>query len=114
MFLSKKWILSIIAVTGISFMILLVIQFVWIRKSIDINRRHFADRMVVVTNNIRDAFLQDKLLQKKYLTGSLGRYDLFVGDVSMQKLEGIIKQKLDSVLEVYKMPFSTSMTGRLD
>ena len=60
MFLSKKWILSIIAVTGISFMILLVIQFGWIRKSIDINRRHFADRMVVVSNNIRDAFLEDK------------------------------------------------------
>ena len=114
MFLSKKWILSIITVTGISFMILLVIQFGWIRKSIDINRHQFADRMVVVTNNIRDAFSLDKSLQNKYLSGSLGRYDLFVGDVSMQRLEGIIKQKLDSVLEVYKMPLSTSMTGRLD
>ncbi|HLA59678.1 MAG TPA: HAMP domain-containing sensor histidine kinase [Puia sp.] len=114
MFLSKKWILSLIAVTGISFMILLVIQFGWIRKSIDINRRHFADRMVVVTNNIRDAFMQDKSLQNKYLTGSFGQYDLFVGDVSMQRLEGIIKQKLDSVLEAYNMPLSTSMTGRLD
>ena len=73
MFLSKKWILSLIAVTGISFMILLVIQFGWIRKSIDMNRRLFADRMVVVTNNIRDAFLDDKLLQDKYLNGSLGK-----------------------------------------
>lgn len=114
MFLSKKWILSIIAVTAISFMVLLVIQFGWIRKSIDINRRHFADRMVVVINNIRDAFLQDKLLQKKYLTGSFEKHDLFAGDVGMQKLEAIIKQKLDSVLEVYKIPLSTSMTGRLD
>ena len=114
MFLSKKWILSLIAVTGISFMILLVIQFGWIRKSIDMNRRLFADRMVVVSNNIRDAFLDDKLLQDKYLNGSLGRYDLFVGDVSMQRLEGIVKQKLDSVLEAYKMPLSTSMIGRLD
>src|SRR5258708_36442161 len=93
MFLSKKWIVSIIAVTGISFMILLVIQFGWIRKSIDISRRHFADHMIVVTNNIRDAFQQDKALQYKYLTGSFGRYDLFAGDVSMQRLEGIIKQK---------------------
>jgi signal transduction histidine kinase len=114
MFLSKKWILSIIAVTAISFMILLVIQFGWIRKSIDINRRQLADRMVVVTNNIRDAFMQDKSLQNKYLTGSFGRNDLFVGDVGMQRLEAIIKQKLDSVLVVYKMPLSTSMTGRLD
>ncbi|HEX3079632.1 MAG TPA: HAMP domain-containing sensor histidine kinase [Puia sp.] len=114
MFLTKKWIFSIIAVTGISFMILLVIQFGWIRKSIDINRRRFADRMVVVTNNIRDAFLQDKSLQNKYLTSGLGRHDLFVGDVSVQRLEGIIKQKLDSVLEAYQMPLSTSLTGRLD
>lgn len=95
-------------------MILLVIQFGWIRKSIEISRRHFADRMIVVTNNIRDAFQQDKALQNKYLTGSFGRYDLFAGDVSMQRLEGIIKQKLDSVLEAYKMPLSTSLTGRLD
>jgi len=114
MFLSKKWIFSIIAVTAVSFMILLVIQFGWIRKSIDINRRHFADRMVVVTNNIQDAFMQDKSLQNKYLTGSRGSHDLFVGDVSVQILEGIIKQKLDSVLETYKMPLSTSMSGRLD
>jgi two-component system, OmpR family, phosphate regulon sensor histidine kinase PhoR len=114
MFLSKKWILSLIAVTGIAFMILLVIQFGWIRKSIDMNRRLFADRMVVVSNNIRDAFMDDKLLQNKYLNGSLGRYDLFVGDVNTQRLEGIIKQKLDSVLGAYKMPLSTSMTGRLD
>ncbi|MEJ0081760.1 MAG: hypothetical protein WDM78_12625 [Puia sp.] len=90
------------------------IQFGWIRKSIDINRRHFADRMVVVTNNIRDAFMHDNSLRNKYLTGSWGRYDLFAGDVSMQRLEGIIKQKLDSVLEAYNMPLSTSMTGRLD
>ena len=114
MFLTKKWILSIIAVTGISFMILLIIQFGWIRRSIDINRRHFTDRMVVVTNNIRDAFQRDRSLQNKYLTGSFGRHDLFAGDVSMQILEGIVKQKLDSVLEVYKIPRSTSMTGRLD
>ena len=114
MFLSKKWILSIIAVTGASFMILLVIQFGWIRRSLDLNRRQFADRMVIVTNNIRDAFMQDETLQEKYLTGSFGRHDLFAGDVSTQRLEGIIKQKLDSVLKLSGMPLSTTMTGRLD
>ena len=92
MFLSKKWILSMIAVTGISFMILLVIQFGWIRKSIDTSRRHFADRMIVVSNNIRDVFLDDKSLQNKYLTGYFGRYDLFAGDINVQRLEGIIKK----------------------
>jgi len=101
-------------VTGISFMILLVIQFGWIRKSIDVNRRHFSDQMVVVSNNIREAFLNDLSLQKKYLTGSFSRHDLYVADMNIQRLEGIIKQKLDSVLEVYKMPLSTSLTGRMD
>lgn len=100
--------------TGISFMILLVIQFGWIRKSIDVNRRHFSDQMVVVSNNIREAFLNDLSLQKKYLTGSFSRHDLYVADMNIQRLEGIIKQKLDSVLEVYKMPLSTSLTGRMD
>jgi two-component system, OmpR family, phosphate regulon sensor histidine kinase PhoR len=101
-------------VTGISFMILLVIQFGWIRKSIDVNRRHFSDQMVLVSNNIREAFLNDLSLQKKYLTGSFSRHDLYVADMNIQRLEGIIKQKLDSVLEVYKMPLSTSLTGRMD
>src|SRR5438874_1283161 len=113
MFLSKKWILSIIGLTATSFLILLLIQFVWIRKSIDINRRQFADRMIVVTNNIRDAFMLDKPLQKKYLSGLWGRHDLFTGDFNLQRPEGIIKQKMDSVLAANKLPLSTSMTGRL-
>ena len=41
MFLSKKWIFILIALTGISFMILLVIQFGWIQKSLEINRQQF-------------------------------------------------------------------------
>ena len=57
MFLSKKWIIIIISVTGIAFMILLIIQFGWIRTSIEVNRRHFADRMMIVSNNICEAFL---------------------------------------------------------
>lgn len=114
MFLTKRGILSIISITGIAFMILLVIQFGWIRKSMDINRRHFADRMVVVSNNLREAFLTDKALQKKWLTGEFGRQDLFTGDVNMQRFEGIIKKKLDSVLKATEMPESSELHGRMD
>ena len=95
-------------------MILLVIQFGWIRKTIDVNRRHFADRMVVVSNNLREVFLMDKNLQKKWLTGKMGREDLYRGDVNLQRFEGIIKKKLDSVLVASAIPVSTELTGRMD
>lgn len=114
MFLTRKGILSIIAVTGIAFMVLLVIQFGWIRKSMDINRRHFADRMIVVSNNVREAFLVDRALQKKWLSEKSGRVDLYNGNVHTQYFEGIIKKKLDSVLRGFNMPESSSLTGRLD
>jgi two-component system, OmpR family, phosphate regulon sensor histidine kinase PhoR len=114
MFLTKKGILSIIAITGLAFMILLIIQFGWIRKSMDINRRHFADRMVVVSNNVRVSFLTDKALQKKWLSGKPERLDLYSGDVAMHTLEAVIKKKLDSVLEIFKMPPSSALVGRLD
>ena len=95
-------------------MILLVIQFGWIRKTIDVNRRHFADRMVVVSNNLREVFLMDKNLQKKWLTGKMGREDLYRGDVNLQRFEGVIKKKLDSVLVASAIPVSTELTGRMD
>jgi len=114
MFLTKRGILTIISITGIAFMILLVIQFGWIRKTIDVNRRHFADRMVVVSNNLREVFLMDKNLQKKWLTGKMGREDLYRGDVNLQRFEGIIKKKLDSVLVASAIPVSTELTGRMD
>ena len=114
MFLTKRGILTIISITGIAFMILLVIQFGWIRKTIDVNRRHFADRMVVVSNNLREVFLMDKDLQKKWLTGKMGREDLYIGDVNLQRFEGIIKKKLDSVLVASAIPVSAELTGRMD
>ena len=114
MFLTKKGILSIIAITGLAFMILLVIQFGWIRKSMDINRRHFADRMIVVSNNVRESFLTDKALQKKWLSGKPEHLDLYSGDVAMHTMEAIVKKKLDSVLETSNMPSSSALVGRLD
>ncbi len=114
MFLSKKWILSIIAVTGILFLILLIIQFGWISKSMEISRRRITDKMVVVSNSIRQAFMMDKALQKKYLNGTCTLYDMYTGDINGQKLDGIVKKKLDSVLAAENLPLSTELAGRID
>ena len=114
MFLTKKWILTIISVTGLSFMILLIIQFGLIRKSMEINRRHITDKMIVVSNSIREAFILDKELQKKYLKGSCTTYDQFTVDINGQKLDGIVKRKLDSVLASERLPLSTNLAGRID
>jgi len=114
MFLSKKWIIIVISVTAIAFVILLIIQFGWIRTSIQVNRRHFIDKMMIVSNRAKDAFLCDKPLYNAWLSGSPGRHELFMGDRSVQDLEKIIRYKLDSVLKQEEMPLSSEITGRMD
>lgn len=114
MFLSKKWIFSIIAITGISFLILLIIQFGWIRKSIEINRRHFDDKMLIASNDIRTAFLSDKPLQKEYLSDGYERGFLFNGNPKTERLESTIRLKLDSVLKSEEIPVTSRISGKLD
>ncbi len=116
MFLSRKWIFVIIGITALSFMILLIIQFGWIRKSVEVNRRHFSDRMVMVSNQIRDAFLLDKTFYHQCLSAPVKRTDLFLanGDIHEQRFDGVVQQKLDSVLKSQEMPLSTKMQGRVD
>ncbi|MES1216463.1 MAG: HAMP domain-containing sensor histidine kinase [Bacteroidota bacterium] len=112
MFLSKRWILIIISVTGIAFMILLVIQFGWTQKSIELNRRHFDDRMRIVSNKIREAFFKDKNLQKNWLSGSVELQELFQGTTNTENLEAIVRQKLDSTLKAEQMPLTSKVAGR--
>jgi two-component system, OmpR family, phosphate regulon sensor histidine kinase PhoR len=114
MFLSKKWILTIISVTGISFLVLLIIQFGWIRKSIVINRRHFDNKMIIASNSIREAFLRDKILQRNYLMDSRDTGVLFNGNIKLTAFENIIRQKVDSVLVAERMPSSAGITGQMD
>ncbi|MCW3108831.1 MAG: hypothetical protein JWQ09_3337, partial [Segetibacter sp.] len=112
MFLSKKWIFILISISGISFLVLLVIQFRWITKSIELDRQHFDDRMMVILNKIDGAFLSDKLFQKTYLSGSEETKDFVVVTNRRQTFEGIIHYKVDSVLEAEKAPLSASIIGR--
>jgi len=112
MFLSKRWIILIIAVTGVALMILLIIQFAWIRTSIEVNRRHFADRMMVVSNKICEAYYADKAIAKEGLTGAVRTQDLFKGNSDTTVIEKAIKHKLDSVLRAEQMPLSSEISGR--
>ena len=112
MFLSKRWIIIIIAVAGVALMILLIIQFGWIRTSIEVNRRHFADRMMVVSNKICEAYYADKALIKKGITGSVNTVDLFKGNSDTNVFEKAIRHKLDSVLQAEQMPLTSEISGR--
>lgn len=94
MFLAKKWIFSIISVTGVALLLLLLIQFVWIRRSIDGNRRHFDDKMTIATNDIRRAYLKDDSLRE--------------GRVGFDKK---LKEKVDSVLKAAAMPLTVKVLG---
>lgn len=112
MFLSKKWIIIIISLTGIAFMILLIIQFAWIKTSIEVNRRHFTDRMMIVSNKVCEAFLADKPMHKSWLSAPLEAQDLFKGKSTTKAFETVIKHKLDSVLQAEQMPLSAEVSGR--
>ena len=66
MFLSKKWIFILIALTGVSFMILLVIQYGWVQKSLALNRQQMDLRIRENSIRIRQAFLADKAFVHAY------------------------------------------------
>jgi len=93
-------------------MILLIIQFGWIRTSIEVNRRHFADRMMVVANKICEAYYADKSLAKDVPAGPVKTQDLFKGNDDTKLIEKAIKHKLDSVLRAEQMPLSSEISGR--
>jgi len=93
-------------------MILLIIQFGWIRTSIEVNRRHFADRMIAVSNTICQAFYADKALARHWLSRAVETRDLLKGNRATKDLEDIIKHKLDSVLLAKEMPLSADISGR--
>ena len=112
MFLSKKWVLSIVAVTGLTFMILLVIQFGWIKTSVEVSRRHFADRMIIVSNTIQKAFAWDKKVQN-FLSLPASAEDLFTANSGNKILERLIKEKVDSILRAEQLPVTSVIAGRI-
>lgn len=96
-----------------AFLVLLFIQYGWTRKSIEISRRHFADKMLITSNSIRKAFMSDKALQATYLSVPVGKEELFKTKLPEQGIEFIIKRKVDSVLKANEMPLSEAFAGRV-
>jgi signal transduction histidine kinase len=119
MFLSKKWIFCIIALTGVSLLFLLLIQFIWIRWSIENNRRHFDDRMIIASNDIRKAIVRDGWLQTDGSEGNIVPGRFFTsgpgtgGSVGSNRFPGALQQMVDSVLRTAHMPLSAGIIGRV-
>jgi signal transduction histidine kinase len=111
MFLSKKWIFSIISIAGVCLLILLLIQFVWIRKSIDNNRRHFDDKMTIAGNSIRRAFLEDHSLRSPDTITDLGSHVYFSSRLGTIDFERNLRRKVDSVLRAADLPLTVDFVG---
>jgi signal transduction histidine kinase len=111
MFLSKKWIFILIALTGISFMILLFIQFGWMQKSLELNRQQFDLNIRENSIKLRQSFLSDKVFQKAYLAEPGERND-FIAASNTSELGHAIKQKTDSILRKLGSPLSAAIYTR--
>lgn len=98
MFLSKKLILAIIFITGIAFILLLTIQFVWIKKSIEVNREQFSNKMAVVMNHIYKSFESERSNPTPGIEFTSATELFKRNNNTMRTLENIIKCHVDSVL----------------
>src|SRR3954463_7042739 len=97
MFLCKKIILGIISLTGILFSILVIIQFIWIKRSVEVSRRQFENKMEVVHDRIYTAYRADKNFAA-IVPASLPQ-DLFQEDSQTRQFDIAILHLLDSVLK---------------
>lgn len=111
MFLSKKWILILIGLTGLSFMILLVIQFGWVRRSMALKRQQQDLNIRENSIRIRLGVLGDKSFQLAYLAKPGERFD-FVAASSDKGLGMTLKHKIDSILERSGSPLSANVYTR--
>jgi len=98
MFLSKKWIFILIALTGISFMVLLVIQYGWVQKSMVLNRQKQDLSVREISIRIKQAFLADKPFVKAYLSEPGERKDFISAKNEGSGMGSAVKRKIDSVL----------------
>lgn len=113
MFLSKKWILTLLSITGILFMTLLIIQFGWIGKTVQIEQQRLANTIRNVSGMIRESFLSDSNFQKKYLSGFTNITDFSIEGNPKNDLELNVKHKIDSMLKTQHVPLSSRISGRI-
>ena len=95
---SKKLIISIISLTGLLFGILVIIQFVWIKRSVEVSRRQFENKMEVVCDRIYTIYNADKKLQSLAKLNDLPQ-DLFKGKIETKEFSIAVSKLLDSALK---------------
>lgn len=98
MTLSKKKIIAIISVTGVSFAVLLVIQFIWIKRSVEVSRKQFDNKMDVVIFHVRQTLNRDKNLNTILKPVSF-QQDLFKENDEEQTVDSSLLKMLDSIFK---------------
>jgi signal transduction histidine kinase len=111
MFLSRKWIFSIIVVTGISLLILLHIQFLWIRKSFERNRRDFDGRIVVAINTIRQVLREDGMWRTMNFSADAGSRTFFSSTQRSVGPGNHLQARIDSMLRSAGLPLTAGIVG---
>ena len=93
-------------------MILLVIQYGWVQKSLALNRQQMDLRIRENSIRIRQAFLADKTFIHAYLSQPGNRKD-FIASKNEESGMGIaIKQKIDSILSLSGSSLSSAIYTR--
>ena len=99
MALSKKKIIAIISVTGVLFSILLVIQFIWIKRSVEVSRKQFDNKMDIVKFHVRQTLNTDKYINAIMRPVSF-QQNLFQRNGEMTEVDNVLLTMLDSVFKV--------------
>jgi signal transduction histidine kinase len=98
MVLSKKKIIAIISVTGILFSVLLIIQFIWIKRSVEVSRKQFENKMDMVKFHVRQTLYANNNLNALIKPASF-QQDLFKGSDKEREIDNALVSMLDSVFK---------------
>jgi len=112
MFLQKKRIITIIGLTGLLFAILLLIQFIWIKKSIEVNRNQFTNKMISVRDRIYKNLRTNTAIINAKVPTKLP-IELFTGEPEAEPLENAVKQMLDTIFKSQDIYLPCRLAGRL-
>ncbi len=112
MHLSKKLIIVIISLTGILFAILLSIQFIWIKKSVEVSRRQFENKMEIVRDRLYKSFRAEKNFHATSAFTALPE-DLFKKNSETKQLDLAVLNVLDSVFKSQDIYLPCKVAGRV-
>ena len=110
MALSKKKIIAIISVTGVLFSILLIIQFIWIKRSVEVSRKQFDNKMDVIRFHVRQAFYADKNLNAMMKPVPY-QENLFNKNSTPEDIEAPMLYLLDSVFKSHGVYMPCKVAG---